>query len=83
MCSNHPSGGMHPFARLTNAFSEKAWNHAHAVARHLMHYNFCRVHKSLRTTPAIAAGVTDRLWDVEDLVVLVQADRPAPKKRGS
>jgi len=48
-----------------------------------MHHNLCRVHKPPRTTPAIAAGVTDRLWDVEDLVALVQADRPASKKRGS
>jgi hypothetical protein len=47
-----------------------------------MHYNFCRTHKSLRMTPAMAAGVTDRLWDVEDLVALVDAAEPAPKKRG-
>jgi len=72
-----------PLHPLTNAFSEKAVNHAYAVALHLMHYNFCRVHKSLRTTPARAAGVTDRLWDVEYLVALLQADRPAPKKRDS
>ncbi|MFW5655340.1 MAG: IS1 family transposase [Roseicyclus sp.] len=74
--------GMRRFTRLTNAFSKKAENHAYAVALHFMHYNFCRTHKTLRMTPAMAAGVTDRLWDVEDLVTLVEAAEPAPKKRG-
>ena len=74
--------GMRRFTRLTNAFSKKAENHAYAVALHFMHYNFCRTHKSLRVTPAMAAGVTDRLWDVNDLVALVEAAEPAPKKRG-
>jgi len=74
--------GMRRFTRLTNAFSKKAENHAYAVALHFMHYNFCRTHKTLRMTPAMAAGVTDRLWDVEDLVALVEAAEPAPKKRG-
>lgn len=74
--------GMRRFTRLTNAFSKKAENHAYAVALHFMHYNFCRVHKSLRMTPAMAAGVTNRLWDVGDLVALVDAAEPAPKKRG-
>lgn len=74
--------GMRRFTRLTNAFSKKAENHAYAVALHFMHYNFCRVHKTLRKTPGVAAGVTDQLWDVEDLVALVEAAEPAPKKRG-
>ena len=74
--------GMRRFTRLTNAFSKKAENHAYAVALHFMFYNFCRTHKSLRVTPAMAAGVTDRLWDVNDLVALVEAAEPAPKKRG-
>lgn len=74
--------GMRRFTRLTNAFSKKAENHAYAVALHFMHYNFCRTHKALRMTPAMAAGVTDRLWDVEDLVALVEAAEEAPKKRG-
>ena len=52
------------FTRLTNAFSKKAENHAHAVALHLMHYNFVRIHGSLRCSPAMAAGVTTKLWDV-------------------
>lgn len=76
--------GMRRFTRLTNAFSKKAENHAYAVALHFMHYNFCRTHKTLRMTPAMAAGVADRLWDVEDIVALVEkaeADA-APKKRG-
>lgn len=74
--------GMRRFTRLTNAFSKKAENHAYAVALHFMHYNFCRTHKTLRMTPAMAAGVADRLWDVEDIVALVEAAEPAPKKRG-
>ena len=74
--------GMRRFTRLTSAFSKKAENHAYAVALHFMHWNFCRVHKTLRKTPGVAAGVTDQLWDVEDLVALVEAAEPAPKKRG-
>jgi hypothetical protein len=57
---------MRRFTRLTNAFSKKAENHAHAVSLHYMNYNFARIHKSLRITPAIAAGVTDHLWEIED-----------------
>ena len=59
---------MRRFTRLTNAFSKKVENHAHAVALHFMHYNFVRIHGSLRVTPAMAAGVTDRLWEIEDIV---------------
>ena len=54
--------------RLTNAFSKKVENHAHAVALHMMYYNFVRIHKTLRVTPAMAAGVSDRLWSLEELV---------------
>ncbi len=61
---------MRRFTRLTNAFSKKVENHAHAVALHFMHYNFVRIHGSLRVTPAMAAGVTDRLWEIEDIVRL-------------
>lgn len=74
--------GMRRFIRLTNAFSKKAANHAYAVALHFMHYNFCRSHKTLRMTPAMATGVTDRLWDLSDLVALVEKAEAAPKKRG-
>jgi hypothetical protein len=50
--------------RLTNAFSKKMENHAHAIALHFFYYNFVRIHKTLKVTPAMAAGVTDRLWEV-------------------
>lgn len=73
---------MRRFTRLTNAFSKKAENHAYAVALHFMHYNFCRTHKSLRMTPAMAAGLSASPWEVEDIVALVDAAEPAPKKRG-
>jgi IS1 family transposase len=64
---------MRRFTRLTNAFSKKVENHAHSVALHYMHYNFCRIHKTLRVTPAMAAGVTDRLWSVADIVAMLEA----------
>lgn len=73
---------MRRFTRLTNAFSKKAENHAHAVALHFAYYNLCRIHKSLRVTPAMAAGVETRVWDVADLVALVDAAELAPRKRG-
>ena len=63
---------MRRFTRLTNAFSKKAENHAYAVALHFMAYNFCRIHKTLRCSPAMAAGVTDRLSDVVDLVRMIE-----------
>ena len=59
---------MRRFTRLTNAFSKKAENHRAAVALHFAHYNFVRLHKTLRVTPAMAAGVSDRLWTLEQLV---------------
>jgi hypothetical protein len=59
---------MRRFTRLTNAFSKKFENLNAAVALHFAYYNFVRVHSSLRVTPAMAAGVTDRLWTLEDLV---------------
>lgn len=60
------------FTRLTNAFSKKLENHAHAVALHFMHYNFCRIHRSLRVTPAMEAGVTDHVWEIEEIVALLE-----------
>jgi IS1 family transposase len=72
---------MRRFTRLTNAFSKKVENHAYAVALHMMYYNFVRIHQSLRMTPAMAAGVTDRLWEIADIVALVEA-QDAPAKRG-
>lgn len=59
---------MRRFTRLTNAFSKKVENHAHAVALHFMYYNFCRIHKSLKVSPAMDAGVTDKLWSLEAVV---------------
>lgn len=64
---------MRRFTRLTNAFSKKVENHVHAVALHYMHYNFCRIHQTLRVTPAMAAGVTNRVWSVEDIAVLLDS----------
>jgi IS1 family transposase len=60
------------FTRLTNAFSKKAENHAWAVALHFMHYNFCRIHKTLKCTPAMKAGVTPHLWEIVDLVRMIE-----------
>ena len=60
--------GMRRFTRLTNAFSQKLENHCHAVALYSVFYNFVRIHKTLKVTPAMAAGVTDKLWNMEDIV---------------
>lgn len=62
--------GIRRFTRLTNGFSKKLENHMHSVALHFMYYNFCRIHQTLRVTPAMEAGCTDRLWDVEDILSL-------------
>jgi IS1 family transposase len=59
--------------RLTNAFSKKVENHAHAMALHFLYYNFVRVHKTLRMSPAMAAGVTNRLWEMSDVVTMLEA----------
>ncbi|MBV8738227.1 MAG: DDE-type integrase/transposase/recombinase [Alphaproteobacteria bacterium] len=69
------------FTRLTNAFSKKVENHAHSVAIHFMHYNFVRIHQSLRVTPAMAAGITPTLWSLMDLVGVIEEweARHAPK----
>ena len=74
--------GMRRFTRLTNAFSKKLENHGHAIALHVMHYNFCRLHQTLRVTPAMAAGVTDRLWEICDIVRLIDEATPPPGPRG-
>ncbi len=63
--------GMRRFTRLTNAFSKKLENLSHAVALHFMHYNFVRVHQTLRCTPAMAAGITKKLWSIDDIVNLL------------
>ncbi len=74
---------MRRFTRLTNAFSKKVENHADAVALHMMYYNFIRIHKTLRVTPAMAAGVSERLWEIGDIVALVEAAEEPAKKRGT
>ena len=66
----------------TNAFSKKLDNHIHALALYFVFYNFTRIHKTLRMSPAMAAGVTDRLWSLEDVVAKIDAMAPAPKARG-
>ena len=71
---------MRRFTRLTNAFSKKLDNHAAAIALHFMHYNFCRIHKTLRVTPAMEAGLAHHVWTVEELVSIMP--EPAAKKRG-
>src|SRR5664279_5626567 len=63
---------MRRFTRLTNGFIKKLENHGHAVALHYMHYNFCWVHKTLRVTPAMEAGLTEGIWTLEELVDLLQ-----------
>jgi len=70
------------FTRLTNAFSKKLDNHIHALALYFAFYNFCRIHKTLRVTPAMAAGITDRLWSLDDIVAKIDEMAPAPKPRG-
>jgi len=70
------------FTRLTNAFSKKLRNHEHQNALHFVHYNFCRIHKTLRMTPAMAAGVTETLRDTEWIVGLIDARAPEPAKPG-
>lgn len=73
---------MRRYTRLTNAFSKKVQNLTAAVSLHFMHYNFCRVHQTLGTTPAVAAGVTDHVWTLHELVgLLVEAER-VPTRRG-
>jgi len=63
---------MRRFTRLTNAFSKKVQNLEYAVALHFMYYNFCRIHRTLKVTPAMEAGVTKRLWKIEDIVKLLE-----------
>lgn len=63
--------GMRRFTRLTNAFSKKIDNLEHAVALHFMHYNFCRIHQSLRSTPAMRSGLTNKVWSITDIVGLL------------
>ncbi len=74
---------MRRFTRLTNAFSKKLENLAAAVSLHFFHYNFCRVHKTLGTTPAVAAGVADHVWTLEEMIGLLEEAERTPIRRGS
>ena len=65
---------MRRFTRLTNAFSKKMANHSHAVALHFMYYNFVRIHQTLRVTPAMEAGISNKLWEIEDIARLLESD---------
>jgi hypothetical protein len=71
------------FTRLTNAFSKKIENHMAAVALGYFAYNFIKIHRTLRVTPAMAAGVTDRLWDVEDLVAAWEASERRAERQAA
>lgn len=71
---------MRRFTRLTNGFSKKQENHANAIALHFAYYNFVRIHQTLRMTPAMAAGVTDKLWEMADLVTIVEAADRKPER---
>jgi IS1 family transposase len=73
---------MRRFTRLTNAHSKKFQNHVYALALYFAFYNFVRQHKTLRMSPAMAAGLTDHLWSMDDIVARVDAAAPAPRKRG-
>ncbi len=66
--------GMRRFTRLTNAFSKKLENHFCAISLHFMYYNFARVHQTLKTTPAVAAGIADHVWTVEEIVSLLDSN---------
>jgi hypothetical protein len=64
--------GNRRMTRLTNAFSKKAANHTHMMAIYFMHYNFMRIHQTLKVTPAMAANVTSKLWEMSDMVKVLE-----------
>ena len=72
--------GNRRFTRLTNAFSKKIENHYYALAIYFMHYNFARIHQTLRVSPAMAAGVSKTLWSMEDIVRII--DEWEAKQKG-
>jgi IS1 family transposase len=72
--------GMRRFTRLTNAFSKKVENHRHMVALFFLYYNFCRVHSTLRVTPAMEAGISDHVWTIEELCGLLPETASAAKR---
>jgi len=68
---------MRRFTRLTKGFSKKVENHEAAVALHYMHYNFCRIHQSLRVTPAMEAGVANHVWTIAEVIGLLDSEQAA------
>ena len=74
--------GMRRFTRLTNGFSKKVEKHVAMLGLYFVHYNICRIHKTLRVSPAMEAGITDTLFDMEWVVGLIDARSPKPGPRG-
>ena len=74
--------GMRRFTRLTNTFSKKIQNHAAMVAIYAVHYNFARIHKTLRITPAMACGLSDHVWSLDEIVMMSEHCLPQSGKRG-
>jgi hypothetical protein len=66
--------GNRRFTRLTNAFSKKVENHEHMLALFFCYYNFCRIHQTLRVTPAMQAGISGRVWELSDIVALLDSN---------
>jgi IS1 family transposase len=73
---------MRRFTRLTNAFSKKVDNHMHALSLYFAFYNFTRIHKTLKVSPAMAAGITEHLWSMEEIAEMIEARQAKPMKRG-
>ncbi len=71
---------MRRFTHLTNGFSKRLENHGHVVALYFLHYNFCRVHSTLRVTPAMQAGISDHVWSIEELCSLLPQAESASKR---
>jgi hypothetical protein len=69
--SSQPAQEIGGFTRLTNGFSKKLENHEHALALYFIYYNFCRIHQTLRVTPAMEAGVSDHVWDLDEVIALL------------
>ena len=74
--------GNRRMTRLTNAFSKKAENHAHMMAIYFIHYNFVRIHQTLKITPAMAAKITSKLWEMSDMVAVLEAWETSNELRG-
>ena len=71
---------MRRFTRLTNAFSKKLENHMHAISLYFIFYSFCKIHKSLRVTPAMEAGLTDYVWSMDAVVSIIPGEGPLKRR---